>query len=60
MRGFRALIPAVAVTAALTAGCMTQDDPNRRAKIGAAVGAVAGAVVGHQLDSSAGRFVGIW
>jgi len=41
----------------LLAGCATQD-PNRRAKTGAAVGAVAGAVVGHQLHASNGRFVG--
>ncbi|MCB1772267.1 MAG: glycine zipper 2TM domain-containing protein, partial [Gammaproteobacteria bacterium] len=49
-----------AVCAALTvgvAGCAT-DDPNQRAKIGAAVGAVAGAVIGHQLDDSSGRWVG--
>ena len=34
------------------------DDPNRRAKTGAAIGAVAGAVVGHQFNSSSGRYVG--
>ncbi len=39
------------------AGCAT-DDPNQRAKVGAAVGAVAGAVLGHQLDGKSGRFVG--
>ncbi|MEJ2575097.1 MAG: OmpA family protein [Gammaproteobacteria bacterium] len=54
----RTLIIATTVAAALAAGCMSEDDPNRRAKIGAAVGAVTGAVVGHQLDSSAGRWVG--
>lgn len=47
---------AVAVTVAL-AGCAA-DDPNKRAKTGAAVGAVAGAILGHQLDSDSGRFVG--
>ena len=47
---------AVAVALAL-AGCAA-DDPNKRAKTGAAVGAVAGAILGHQLDSDAGRFVG--
>ena len=49
-----------AACAALTlgvAGCAT-DDPNQRAKIGAAVGAVAGAVIGHQVDGSSGRWVG--
>ncbi len=40
------------------AGCATQNDPNQRAKVGAAVGAVAGAVLGHQLDDKSGRWVG--
>jgi outer membrane protein OmpA-like peptidoglycan-associated protein len=40
------------------AGCATQDDPNQRAKVGAAVGAVAGAVLGHQIDHSSGKFIG--
>lgn len=44
--------------AVMVAGCATQNDPNQRAKIGAAVGAVAGAVLGHQLDHDSGRFVG--
>lgn len=39
------------------AGCAA-DDPNRRAKTGAAIGAITGAVLGHQLDSKSGRFVG--
>lgn len=34
------------------------DDPNRRAKTGAAVGAVLGAVLGHQLDDDSGVIVG--
>ena len=38
-------------------GCAA-DDPNRRAKTGAAVGAVVGAVLGHQLDDDSGRYVG--
>lgn len=38
-------------------GCAT-DDPNRRAKTGAAIGAIAGAVLGHQTDSKHGREVG--
>lgn len=46
----------VAVAAAL-AGCAT-DDPNKRAKTGAAIGAVAGAVLGHQLDGRSGRYAG--
>jgi len=42
---------------ALLGGCAT-DDPDRRAKSGAAIGAVAGAVAGHQLHARNGRFVG--
>ncbi len=38
-------------------GCAS-DDPNRRAKTGAAIGAVTGAVLGHQMDSDKGRFIG--
>jgi outer membrane protein OmpA-like peptidoglycan-associated protein len=41
----------------MLAGCAA-DDPNRRAKTGAAVGAVVGAVLGHQLDDDSGRYVG--
>lgn len=43
--------------ALVLAGCAT-DDPNRRAKTGAAVGAVLGAVLGHQLDDDSGVVVG--
>ncbi len=46
----------MALVAAL-AGCAA-DDPNKRAKTGAAIGAVTGAVLGHQLDSRSGRYVG--
>lgn len=46
----------VAIVVAL-AGCAA-DDPNKRAKTGAAIGAVAGAILGHQLDDDSGRFVG--
>ena len=38
---------ALGVATLLTVGCAA-DDPNRRAKTGAAIGAVAGAVVGNQ------------
>lgn len=38
-------------------GCAT-DDPNRRAKTGAALGAVIGGIAGHQMNSDKGRFVG--
>lgn len=51
-----ALLAGVSV-AVMTAGCAT-DDPNRRAKTGAAVGALIGAVAGHQVDGGKGRYVG--
>lgn len=51
-----AAVMAISVTG--LASCLQQDDPNRRAKVGAAVGAVAGAVLGHQVNNSAGRWVG--
>lgn len=41
----------LALAAVMTTGCMTQDDPNRRAKIGAIAGAVAGAVIGNNVGS---------
>ena len=47
-----------ALIALAVTGCAGPEDPNQRAKIGAAVGAVAGAVLGHQLDGDSGRFVG--
>lgn len=39
------------------AGCAA-NDPNQRAKTGAAIGAVAGAVLGHQMDGRSGRYAG--
>jgi outer membrane protein OmpA-like peptidoglycan-associated protein len=52
--------PLILLTAgALTlAGCTTTDDPNRRAKTGAAIGAIAGAIAGHQMDDDSGKWVG--
>lgn len=50
------LAGAVALSVAV-AGCAA-DDPNRRAKTGAAVGALIGAVAGHQVDGDKGRYVG--
>ncbi|MEN8720193.1 MAG: OmpA family protein [Oceanococcaceae bacterium] len=41
----------------VVAGCAA-DDPNRRAKTGAAVGALIGAVAGHQVDGDKGRYIG--
>lgn len=49
-----AIISAVAIG---LSACAT-DDPNRRAKTGAAIGALAGAVLGHQVDGDKGRYVG--
>lgn len=46
-----------ALAATLVSGCTT-NDPNQRAKTGAAIGAVAGAVLGHQLDHGSGKWVG--
>ena len=48
---------ATLLSASLLVGCAT-NDPDRRAKSGAAVGALAGAVLGHQIDGDHGRFVG--
>jgi outer membrane protein OmpA-like peptidoglycan-associated protein len=47
---------AIGVAVAI-AGCAA-DDPNRRAKTGAAIGAVTGAVLGHQAHSEKGRYWG--
>jgi outer membrane protein OmpA-like peptidoglycan-associated protein len=47
----------VGLAASMTAACAI-DDPNRRAKTGAAIGALAGAVLGHQLDGDKGRYFG--
>lgn len=44
--------------ALVLAGCTTPEDPNRRAKTGAAIGAIAGAVLGHQMDNRSGKWVG--
>jgi outer membrane protein OmpA-like peptidoglycan-associated protein len=44
-------------SAMLLTACAT-DDPNRRAKTGAAIGAIAGAVIGHQAHDERGRYVG--
>lgn len=49
----------IAATASLMllSGCAT-DDPNRRAKAGAAIGAVTGGVLGHQIHDKNGRYAG--
>jgi len=55
MRFFR--IAAIAAAITLTTACAT-DDPNKRAKTGAAIGALAGAVLGHQVNDDNGRYAG--
>ena len=47
----------IAITAALTSACAT-DDPNRRTKTGVALGAIAGGVIGNQSSSKNGKYVG--
>ena len=44
----------VSVFAVTLAGCVTADDPNQRAKTGAAIGAAVGAVIGYAVDDGAG------
>lgn len=53
----RAMLSMGVATAVLVSGCAA-DDPNRRAKTGAAIGALVGAVAGHQVDGDKGRYVG--
>lgn len=50
-------IVTVAALSIAVAGCAA-DDPNRRAKTGAAIGALVGAVAGHQVDGDKGRYIG--
>ena len=47
----------IATAALVTVGCAT-DDPNRRAKTGAAIGALAGGILGNQTSNKNGKFVG--
>lgn len=51
MNSIKIVVCAVAI--ATLGGCAT-DDPNRRAKTGAAIGAVAGAVIGNQVSGARG------
>lgn len=53
----RAVIGLGVATTVLVSGCAA-DDPNRRAKTGAAIGALVGGVAGHQVDGDKGRYVG--
>lgn len=51
MNSIKIVVCAVAV---VTLGACATDDPNRRAKTGAAIGAVAGAVIGNQVSHARG------
>ncbi len=53
----RLTLATVVAVAVFATGCAT-NDPNQRAKTGAAIGAVAGAVLGHQIHDKNGRFAG--
>ncbi|MFK8081944.1 MAG: OmpA family protein [Granulosicoccus sp.] len=57
MNRIRVAIFASTVSVMLISGCAT-DDPNRRAKTGAAIGAIAGGVLGNQSSSKNGKYVG--
>ena len=50
----------LALASVITTGCLSEDDPNRRAKIGAVTGAIAGAVIGNNVGdgSSTNRVIG--
>ena len=52
------LMPAVFVAVSLVLSGCASDDPNQRAKTGAAIGAVTGAVLGHQVSHGSGKWVG--
>ncbi|MFK7997131.1 MAG: OmpA family protein [Granulosicoccus sp.] len=57
MNSLKTTIISAATSLLLISGCAT-DDPNRRAKTGAAIGAIAGGVIGHQSNSKNGKYVG--
>lgn len=47
-----------AVTSLMLISACATDDPNRRAKVGAAIGAVTGSLIGNQLHSKNGKYIG--
>ncbi len=57
MKTLRITLIAATTTLMVISGCAT-DDPNRRAKTGAAIGAIAGGVIGNQTSSKNGKYVG--
>ncbi len=58
MKSARISLFTALVCVTLATACAT-DDPNRRAKTGAAIGAIAGGVIGNQSDSKNGKYVGV-
>ena len=57
MKSLRLVLTSALFSATILTGCAT-DDPNRRAKAGAAIGAVIGGVAGNQSSSKNGKYVG--
>ena len=57
MTSLKVALVAATTSLILITGCAT-DDPNRRAKTGAAVGAIAGGVIGNQSSSKNGKYAG--
>lgn len=57
MKSLRLVLTSALLSATILTGCAT-DDPNRRAKAGAAIGAVIGGVAGNQSSSENGKYVG--
>ena len=57
MKSLRLVLTSALLSATILTGCAT-DDPNRRAKAGAAIGAVIGGVAGNQSSSKNGKYVG--
>ena len=55
MRKTTILVVLTLMLAALASGCISADDPNRKAKQGAAVGAVAGAAAGAVVGNQSGN-----
>jgi len=57
MKTLQTTIVAAVTTVALVSGCAA-NDPNRKAKTGAAIGAITGAVIGNQSSNKNGKYVG--
>lgn len=57
MKPLQTTVVAAVATLVLISGCAA-NDPNKRAKTGAAIGAITGAVLGNQVNSKNGKYVG--